>query len=790
MPNMSVKFIGGMLMNNQLTTHIYDDTIKFSYNIVWPKIETDGDTNAKLITGTVGDSMIGEQRNANFEESFIDADFEESVLKADKLDYLIAACSGMLTAGLDLFWRKEFSLLDAQEWGEMKAEEVIFKLARSVGYKGTDLPSAIHKLEESFKIPADSLTAVFGGGKQHHLRDFEHHPSLLGLFFSILTQFTKKGYGTDTSGAFISSPLSDDSLIGKDLPQKVIFGVINWVFHLASDMAGSSQNAGEGAGISGPLLSIIKELSALPLIKEIQVKSKGDDIMLSKWISKLYNGTCFVNSETGERIKFDLRTEMGIGKQISQQAMPVILNECVVRAFYMVKRLHGELKTNKIVAIRDLEKIGTEKFLPYNQRSLTRMLTVATGVFVLTQTSGAVGKAAIKGKGNKGRFAKKFLLEINFVGIGRFIFACKADSSYITEEMRKAYNRFIFEHSDMRGDNLNELQFLLLSERQARILYSLQLLSIEYDIEGTKKIEEREAKHRWKDAWRDNLLQTLKAENESFFLEDEELLRAYLQSEIAEENITDWLYLLALELLTFEPYYPLAEDTAAETKKLKKNCNFEKDFFCTMQHEISWKQLKEIQTSYELYQKKLSGANRKLIAGAATTAAVTAATGGLAVAFAPQIAVVLAGGSFAGLSGAALTSASLAAIGGGALTAGGLGMAGGTAIIAGGGVLIGLTGSSAISLTAGALLQSKGFVLHECAKLLAFCEFALSKTSQGKIEIKHISKTFEENIIALENCIKNTEHTKTSNKEMKNIKTNLKYLKKCKELLAEMLKKA
>ena len=148
-----------------------------------------------------------------------------------------------------------------------------------------------------------------------------------------------------------------------------------------------------------------------------------------------------------------------------------------------------------------------------------------------------------------------------------------------------------------------------------------------------------------------------------------------------------------------------------------------------MQHEISWKQLKEIQTSYEWYQKKLSGANRKLIAGAATTAAVTAATGGLAVAFAPQIAVVLAGGSFAGLSGAALTSASLAAIGGGALTAGGLGMAGGTAIIAGGGVLIGLTGSCTISLTAGVLLQSKGFVLHECAKLLAFWEFALSKTS-------------------------------------------------------------
>ena len=42
---------------------------------------------------------------------------------------------------------------------------------------------------------------------QHHLRDFSHHPSLVGLACSILSQFTGKGYGTDTAGRFVAFDL-------------------------------------------------------------------------------------------------------------------------------------------------------------------------------------------------------------------------------------------------------------------------------------------------------------------------------------------------------------------------------------------------------------------------------------------------------------------------------------------------------------------------------------------------------------------------------------------------------
>lgn len=58
-------------------------------------------------------------------------------------------------------------------------------------------------LEKRFPIPSDGNTPDFGGGLQHHLRDFAHHPTIVGLAFSLLTQFTEKSYGTDVNGVFL-----------------------------------------------------------------------------------------------------------------------------------------------------------------------------------------------------------------------------------------------------------------------------------------------------------------------------------------------------------------------------------------------------------------------------------------------------------------------------------------------------------------------------------------------------------------------------------------------------------
>lgn len=62
---------------------------------------------------------------------------------------------------------------------------------------------AVKALEKRFPIPSDGNTPDFGGGLQHHLRDFAHHPTIVGLAFSLLTQFTEKSYGTDVNGVFL-----------------------------------------------------------------------------------------------------------------------------------------------------------------------------------------------------------------------------------------------------------------------------------------------------------------------------------------------------------------------------------------------------------------------------------------------------------------------------------------------------------------------------------------------------------------------------------------------------------
>ena len=48
-----------------------------------------------------------------------------------------------------------------------------------------DLKSAVKFREDRFPIPADGNTADFGGGLNHHLRDFAHHPTVVGLLFSL-----------------------------------------------------------------------------------------------------------------------------------------------------------------------------------------------------------------------------------------------------------------------------------------------------------------------------------------------------------------------------------------------------------------------------------------------------------------------------------------------------------------------------------------------------------------------------------------------------------------------------
>ena len=354
----------------------------------------------------------------------LNAEIDRLTNHADGLDYAVAVGSGVLAAIVDSFWVGEFDLTRGKNWGSDQVNSMVSKVARFQGYQGDDLSGAIKFLEEKFKIPSDGNFGDFGGALLHHLNDFAHHPTLVGLFFSLLTQFTGNAYGTNAGGVFQVVPVKDRALIGRNLPEKMFFGVTSWFFHLVSDMAGSSAYAGGGTGIPGPLLSLAKEVSALPLFKN----ARGGKNSLSEWLSEVFKGNALsIRDGNGDLVRFDLRAEIGLAYELGRQAVPVILNECIVRGFYFIRRLSAEIKEKNISRFEDLRYIDWKKTLPFKNRTIVRMLTISTTTFTLLDFADATVRSAFKSGGNLAVFMKGFLLRVNFVGVGRCALAIGTD---------------------------------------------------------------------------------------------------------------------------------------------------------------------------------------------------------------------------------------------------------------------------------------------------------------------------------------------------------------------------
>jgi len=366
---------------------------------------------------------------------------------ADKIDYIIAVASGVIAGIIDSFWVGEFNLNRGREWSNKKVNNIVVKIAQSQGYQGDKLDGAIRHLEKKFPLSSDSNTPDFGGGLQHHLRDFAHHPTIIGLLFSMLTQFTEKTYGTVTDGSFKIFEVNDKTFIGKNLPQKFLFGTVFWFFHLVSDMAGSSSNPGRGTGLPGPITSFAKELSSLPFFKNLKL---GDN-SFSVWVSKLFNGTLFAKRDSsGKLIKesvqgFDFRSEIGVISELGRQTLPVVLNECIVRGFYFIRRITFEIKNNDIKQISDLRNIDWKSTLPFRNRTIVRMLTISTSTFTAIDLVDAAIRSGVKnGPPNiNPLFLKDFILRVNFIGLGRFAIAVTTDISMAVKREKRTNERII-----------------------------------------------------------------------------------------------------------------------------------------------------------------------------------------------------------------------------------------------------------------------------------------------------------------------------------------------------------
>lgn len=726
----------------------------------------------------------------------VEVDWTDNIKKADRTDYLLAITSGAIAGLIDSFFVGKFSLEHANKWGSDEINKFVKIVARRNGYEGDKLSGAIAFMERKYAIAADSKTADFGGGLQHHLRDFSHHFSLCGLMCSIFTQFSSKVIGTDTNGKLLIDDLDDKRHIGKNFAEKVLFGIVHWFFHMVSDMDGSKSTAGKGTGIPGPILSLIKEASVLPCFRDRKIGEKE----IRVWVSKLFNGTLLAkrdkNGKIIESVKFDLRSEIGILQEFGRQSVPVLINECLVRGMYFLRRLNIAINEADINSVKDLKNIDISELLPFNNRIIRRMVTVSSGTFLAVDSIDAAIKSAIKNKGINPKTFVDFAVNINYVGIGRFVIACKAYGSIVAEDIREEKEKKVEIENEFEKGVAN-LECLSLNYEQLRVLYSLEKLILEDDIYITEKYSSKKSKLEWAKAWVDKLIENLsiaQSEKDEFFLSEEELGRRFQDN----ANRT-WVFLVSMEASLFRPYYPIfGDDKDKSFKKLKNKSKYLNNRFIEIQNKVKKEDIEAFTKIHKKAGATITGTKRNIVISAVGTTAVVLVSGGLAFTFAPAIATAIIGEGAAGLSGAALTSYSLAAVGGGSLAAGGLGMAGGTAIITGGGAIVGMISGTGISaVTTMNLLSQDGYVLNECCKLLTFSQVVLRDKIKDYKTIETIYSKVDFRVKTLERVVEefskqSDEMDKEQKKEIKTkvkvAKKSIKYLKRCAEALQKLSK--
>ena len=193
---------------------------------------------------------------------------EEFTLKnanCDKYDYMIAGTCGVIGGLIDILFVGMPGDSKLGNIADEHANKITEKFAEFVGWdkdkaieKGSNTTaSAIGFLEKKYKINYDHATTHATGGavnnlslKNHHLKGLGHSPDIIGLFFSILNQFTNTS-SFISNGKIITINTETFELQGDNFIAKIFCGFANWFGHIMSDWTGSSGTVGKGGRGTG-----------------------------------------------------------------------------------------------------------------------------------------------------------------------------------------------------------------------------------------------------------------------------------------------------------------------------------------------------------------------------------------------------------------------------------------------------------------------------------------------------------------------------------------------------------
>lgn len=400
--------------------------------------------------------------------SNVSTELERYTNKADKADYAFAVFSGIMAGVIDSLFVGETIVTDGDiALSHRQVNNFIQQYADFRGYPRERLKDSIADLEKAFKVAQDNVWKGAGIGvsaKNHHLADLAHHPTPLGLMSAIVVQFLRIGTFVNKEGEwhFVSVETSVQDMV-EVLTPAIITGILNWLVylaekkyekeegeklpaalhrlihiaasspllielakcadnwfgHLVSDMGGSKNTAGGGMGIPGVFVSLLYEFASLPVLKDTDLPRIANDLY--------------------EKQKFDLRHELSLCKAAGKQIIPVAFNEIYIRLSYFIVQLAVEAEKHH----KNQTKMDWSRIIPIHNRTVDRMLMIASMTFTVADTADAAVHAAIESGGNWVLFSGRFVARFNYVGAGRAALAIVKEVSNEKKETQLIHEKMI-----------------------------------------------------------------------------------------------------------------------------------------------------------------------------------------------------------------------------------------------------------------------------------------------------------------------------------------------------------
>ena len=425
--------------------------------------ELSDERQKRIVEGVASVDERLDQINARL--SLLNKDIDRLTNSADGIDYAVAVTSGIITGIIDAVVVGEWNFKEAKAETSKEINSKVVEFAKkqpdympycnfALEGKGNPrlkpkdpdrLDTAIEFLEWKFHLPGDGAYRMgnFGiDGSTHRLDDLCHHPTIVGLVCCVIVQFTGSTLYVNKLGEDINIPITVNeygNFVGNNPVTKMFAGVINWFItcaktianregHLMSDIATS-------ASLPGSFLSMITELASIPCFRNEQFlenlrKAYKKGIGTGKGQVDL---GIFNSLFEGAQSKLDITTEKAIGHELKRQAMPVVINEILVRGTYFIRRFITELKEKQ-----NVQDIEWRNVIPLNNRTIVRMMTIATGTFTAVDMADAAIHAAPKSV-DVTTFLSNMILRVNFVGVGRFAIAVTTDAGMgVAREIKRS----------------------------------------------------------------------------------------------------------------------------------------------------------------------------------------------------------------------------------------------------------------------------------------------------------------------------------------------------------------